>query len=154
MLKKGENMAKMTREEVISHFRNRPRESEDYTDVFYYTTEVDACEISVDGKRYLVPKSVGQAVLEVVENPSKNNEMVPLGNIEFRAYMVKLLKFRKAKFKELNEWSKAVILEEQPDLFEKWENKFSPELKKEIDKLRVGSKGKELKALPSVLVLE
>lgn len=139
-------MPKMTKEEVVRHFKNRSQKSENYTDVFLNTLKVEVCEINVDGRRYLVPRSVGQAVLEIVENPAKNNEMVPLGNIEFRAYLVKTLEFRKEEFRRLSDWSKSVILEEQPDLLKEWENNFSPSLKAQIEKLKLGSQKKELKS--------
>lgn len=141
----------MTREEMIAHFRNRPQEIEDYTDIHYYSLKVEICEINVDDEWYLVPKSVGQAILKIIENPAKNNEMIPIGNMNFRAYLVKTLQFRKEEFGKLSDWSKSVILKEQPDLFKEWENKFSPMLKAQIEKLKINPQEKELKPISNLL---
>lgn len=127
-------MSKMTREEVIAHFRNRPREMEDYTDIHYEIMEVDVCDLVTENRVYTVPEFIGELVNDLIMK-GENSKLIPLGNDRIRAYQIRELHFRKGRFAELDRWCQKIILMQNPEIFAKWKEKFSPRLKSHLEGL-------------------
>lgn len=127
-------MSRMTKEEIVAHFKNRPQKTEDYTDIYYEKMEVGVCDLTTDNRIYTVPDLVGELISDLIAE-EKNSRLIPLGNDRIRAYQIKELHFRKGRFSELDKWCQKIILLDNPGLFAKWEGKFSPRLKQYLDGL-------------------
>lgn len=125
----------MNKQEAIAKIREKSKGQTDYTDIYYETCEVDVCVLTVDGVEYMVPAFVGKIVLQIAEDPEKKTALVPLGKNVFRLYLLQKARFGKSRFTSLNEWGKKMLLLEKPDLFSKWESKFSPKLREKLAEL-------------------
>ena len=142
---------KMTREEVLRQIKSRMAEREkdepSYWDWWYNILEVEVCDIDTDDdKIYRVPEYIGKIVCDIIEDTSRNNEVIELGVVRFRSYMVKRAEFKKARFTSLSNWGKKMLLEQNPNLLSEHENNFSPRLKEYLNEIR--KSGSEMKALP------
>ena len=138
------------KETIINQIRKRMDEKNEstYKDWQYYSLEVDVCDITIDDKIYRVPAYIGKIVAKIIENPKKNNEMVALGNLSVRAYLIRKLKFHKERFVSLDDWGKTMLLKENPKLLADIEEDLSPQVKDKIMELKSGKSKNEIIALP------
>ena len=128
------------REEVLERIRGYNEKGVTYQDWWYDLLEVEVCDIDTgDGKVYRVPKFVGKEVIKIVDDRNKNNEMVALGNVRIRAYMIKRMEFKKERFTSMSNWAKGMLLKHTPDLLGEHEKDFSPRLKEHLSEIRNGS---------------
>lgn len=146
MTKKPKNQ-----KEVLARIKERmaekAKETPTYDDWQYYRFEVDVCDVYLDDEAYRVPSYIGELIQNIVEDSNEKNEMITLGDVSFRAYLVKKLYFKKERFSSMCDWGKRMLLEREPKLFAELENNFSPALKEYLRQIK-GKHNNKVKALP------
>ena len=103
---------KKTKEQILKEIRERNKRAVAYDDWWYDLLEVEVCDIDTgNDKVYRVPKYVGEIVCNIVKDTTKNNEIIELGDVKIRAYMVRRMEFTKARFTSMSDWSKKMSIE-------------------------------------------
>lgn len=115
-----------------------------YSDVHYDLLEVEVYKTTfTDGKSLYLSLGSGEQLKQGIEKGGSGT--VSLGEGLFRLYEFKNVVPTKVRFASLSDWAKRKVLEEQPDLFAKWEDNFSPRLKERLEKIKQGKGSKDLR---------
>lgn len=135
-----------TREQILKEIKERNEKAPSYSDWWYNILEVNVCDIDTgDDRIYRVPEYVGKEIVKIVDDKNKNNEMIALGDVRIRAYMIKRMEFKKERFTSISDWGKKMLLKHDPELLSDHEKDFSPRLKEHLNEIR--KSGSEMKAL-------
>ena len=106
----------------------------------YYQKMVEVYKISfTDGTAIYVPENIGESVRTEITKMA-SSDVVEFGKGTWRIYEIKSIVPRVVRFCELSEWAQHKILEnnEETGLFGEQYERFSPELKKWIERLKEG----------------